>query len=241
MDLVLLHGWGVNNKVWQGFAKQFSGTNTVLSPCLYEVASQTSDNSFLSIAKNLNESLTQDCVVIAWSMGGLIATYLSSLNKNIKAIVFISTAPRFTNKEQWTNTIDSKELEALHNKLLLNPLKALDAFSGLIAHGDRQSKMTLKHLRNCMADESRVPILSSWLYQLKEIDLRDKFALLKLPTYVLLGKHDALIDSKISCELKKLNEYIEYRVLSDCGHAPFISKEKESKNIIDEFLSVGFN
>lgn len=241
MDCLLLHGWGVKNTVWKSLAGQLNGYGSVLTPCLYEVAGETSDNSFVSIAHVLNDKLNKDCVVIAWSMGGLIATCLSELSKKIKAIILISSTPCFANKDQWTNTIAEKDLEDLHSKLLTNPKGALDTFSGLIAHGDKQAKTTIKHLHQCMADESHAQILSSWLYQLKEIDLRNKFASLTAPASILLGEHDALINNKIVAQLKWLNANIECIVIKDCGHAPFISKAKDTQKLIEGFLSAKFS
>ena len=236
-DMLFLHGWGINKNVWNDFAALFSDDETIKAPCLYSIAEQADDHSFLSMASLLSKDIKKDTVVIGWSIGGLIAICLSAMNKNIKALVFIASTPCFVNKEQWSNTIENKELEKLQKNFSLDSALALENFSGLIAHGDKQARQTLKYLRRCLAEQQYVDILSSWLLQIKENDLRHDYKSLNVPACILLGENDALIKPEIKQQLKCLNENVTYKTLKGCGHAPFISSPVECKRIIAEFIN----
>ena len=241
MDCILLHGWGASNTIWKGFAESLNVFNSVSSPCLYEATRNTKDNSFESVAAALNDSINSDTVLVAWSIGGLVATPLAKLTNKIKAIVFVASTPCFVNKKNWANAIDKKNIDNLQMKLLKDTKSALEYFSGLVAHGDISMKETNKIIRDNLAEEKHSAILSSWLTEMREVDQRNRFSELDLPTQIILGKNDSLINSKIDNQIKQLNPGITCEVINDCGHAPFISKQEETIKIINEFINAKFN
>lgn len=241
LQSVLLHGWGVSNTVWNGFAESLCDFKTARATCLYETAINTKDYGFESMAAVLSNSIKTDTVLVAWSMGGLVATPLAKLTNKIKAIVFVASAPCFVNKKDWTNVIDMKGIDNLQTELSKNTKETLEYFSGLVAHGDSLAKETNKEIRNNLSDEKYKAILSSWLMQMKEVDQRIMISNLDLPVQVILGQNDSLINSKIESQLKLLNPGIDTCVINDCGHAPFISKRQQTANIINEFINAKFS
>jgi len=240
LECMLLHGWGVSNTVWREFAERLDYFDNVSTPCLYEVASNTKDNKFESIAIVLSKTINSDCVVIAWSVGGLIATRLARHTDKLKAIIFIASTPCFVNKEGWLNTIDKNSINDLQIKLLNNPMAALEYFAGLMAHGDVSSKKTNRVIRHNLANEKHSTILSSWLIELQQTDQRNDFASLNIPTQFLLGENDALVNPRIEKQIKQLSPNTQCSVFRDCGHAPFISKPEETFKIISRFVSAKF-
>ena len=241
MDCVLLHGWGTSNIVWKDFAESLKGFKKVSAPCLYELASNTKDNKFESVANVLSDKIDTEAVIVAWSIGGLVATPLAKLTSKIKAIVFIASAPCFVNKNNWSNVIDQKSIESLYESLSKDAEETLKYFAGLIAHGDESTKESNKMLRSSLADKRHKKVLSSWLMQMQEEDQRKIFAELKLPTQLILGEGDSLIKANIEKQMKHLNSNIESAVINNCGHAPFLSKQKQTSKIINEFIDAKFN
>ncbi len=241
MDCVLLHGWGATNKVWSNFAGSLESFNNVSAPCLYQSARKTKDNKFESIAKVLSEKIDSDAIIIAWSIGGLVATPLAKLTSKIKAVIFIASAPCFVNKNNWSNVIDQESIESLHVSLSKDTKETLNYFAGLIAHGDESVKTTNKVVRSSLADEKHKEVLYSWLVQMQETDQREMFAGLKLPAQFIIGEKDSLIKSKIEKQIKHLNPNIESVVINNCGHAPFLSKQDQTNKIISEFINAKFN
>ena len=237
---MLLHGWGVTNTVWEGLAEDLNSLYDIATPCLYSLARKTKDYSFQSMAMQLNETMTHDCVVIAWSMGGLLAMRLAELTDKIKAIIFIASPPCFVNKEGWKNTIDGKTIIDLQRKLSSNPVAALEYFMGLIAHGEVSAKNMIRTIRKHIANEKNSAILSCWLTELLNHDQRNKFAALNIPTQIILGEYDILVCSQIEKQIKQLKPDTQCAVMKNCGHAPFVSQPEEIVKLINEFNSAIF-
>lgn len=239
-ECLLLHGWGVKNSVWDHLAEQLNTYGLVTTPCLYALAEKTKDYKIESMAKLLSEALNDDCVVVAWSMGGLIATQLAGLSDKIKGIVYIASTPCFVNKYGWANTIDEKTIKALQSELLCKPAATLEYFAGLIAHGDESAKKTTRVVLENLAEEKNSEVLSCWLTELQKHDHRKNFAALKIPTQIILGEHDALLDSQIEKQITQLKPSTKSVVIKKCGHAPFISRQEETHKIINGFFNAEF-
>lgn len=236
LDCIMLHGWGVDYRVWNDFSSRFGGFDSVLTPCLYELSITAADNSLLSVAKSLGKGIQKKCVVIAWSLGGAVALYLSGICDQIKAIIFIASVPCFINKTGWHNVIAEKDLMSLQNHFLAEPESTLARFSSLIAGGDDTPVNTVKYLRRCLPGKERFQLLSKWLNELTDLDLRKEFMSLPVPAQVLLGEHDVLINRNIRRQLTELNGNIRVSVIEHCGHSPFISEEHETGRKIEQYL-----
>lgn len=240
MNALLLHGWGTENTVWEEAQNSFSVFDSFLSPCLYDIVKKHKNSDLDSIASDLSGSIGPDTVVLAWSLGGLIATSLQNLSDKVKAIVFIASSPCFVNKEGWQNVIDISNIKDLQVRLECNTTKALQYFSGLVVHGDVKPKETNKILRQHLTNEENKGILIAWLHQMKSIDFRKNFAEINCPVLVISGENDSLFKAGIENDLKQLNQNIESRVIKDCGHAPFLGKQSETSMIINEFINAKF-
>tara|TARA_B100001996_G_scaffold135884_1_gene103452 strand:- start:214 stop:948 length:735 start_codon:yes stop_codon:yes gene_type:complete len=237
MDCILLHGWGVTNKVWRGFVKKLNGFDNILTPCLYDISKKSQDKGFISVASTLSKTIKKDSVVIAWSIGGLITLRLMPLTTKIKAAIFIASAPCFINKKEWPNVIQKNKLEELKNSLSENTKGALHHFSGLVAAGDASSSKINKHIRQNLANENQKEILSFWLTEMEVDDQRNQFMKMETPSNIILGQNDALIKPKIKNQMEALNPNTHCVVVENCGHAPFISKPTETYNLVKKFLN----
>lgn len=237
---MLLHGWGVSNSILEGFSKNLSCSEAVSAPCLYTMAAQAEDYKLESIVAMLRENIKQNCVVIGWSLGGLLATRLAGSCNKVKAIVYVASPPCFINKAGWSGVLSPKAIDDLHCYLLGNPAAALDYFAGLVAHGDRNKKQSIKTIRKNMADITNIQLLSRWLIELIEQDQRKNFSALDMPIKYLLGKNDSLIGTDTIEQIKQLRPETECSVINDCGHAPFISKKEETIELINRFINEQF-
>ena len=237
MQGLFLHVWGLRQTVWSDIAGSFSIFNKVNAPCLYKLAREAQDTLLDSVAYQLKDAIVEDTVVIAWSIGGLVALPLAELTNKIKAIVFIASSPCFVNKEGWNNVIDRESISALKNNLSNNTHKTLEYFSGLVAHGDIKAKETNRLLRKHMACDEDHQALSDWLDQMLTTDKRNGFLEIDVPILVILGEKDSLINTNIETDLKSLNKTIEIQTIKNCGHAPFLTGQQEVSTLIDRFIN----
>ena len=237
MNMLFLHGWGLKHSIWNEVDLSLANIDKKMSPCLYDVARKSETSSLESIALQLSETIEPDTIIVAWSIGGLIAIPLQKFTNNIKAIVFVTSSPCFVNQKAWQNVIDKSNIESLQQSLQNDTEKTLEYFSGLIAHGDIKPKETNKTIRQHLANICDKEVLSSWLAQMITTDFRNKFSEISCPALVVLAENDSLINSSIEKELKLLNNNIETKTIKDCGHAPFLSKQKETATIIKGFIN----
>ena len=237
MDCILLHGWGVTHRVWQGFVAKFNGFDNVLMPCLYDISKKSKDKGFGSIADTLSRIIKKDSVVIAWSIGGLIALRLMPLTKKIKAVIFIASTPCFLNKEEWPNAIQKNKLDELTKRFSEDTKSALNNFSGLVAAGDPAPLETNKYIRKNLAKETEKEILSCRLREMGADDQRKKFMEIEIPSNMILGRNDVLIKHKIQNQMKALNPNTQISIVENCGHAPFISKPTATYDLMHHFLN----
>ncbi len=239
-NLLFLHGWGVTRGVWNGFEKRLCGNRSFWNPCLYTLAQNGCDASLESLAEQIKKGLVSKTIVVAWSIGGLIAITLSGLCDKVKAIIFIASAPCFINKPGWSYTIVKARFEKLHDLLKSRPEAALSSFSDIVIHGDPSPEETLKKLQNNMATQTDREVLSPWLDDLVRLDLRSAYARLSVPAYVLLGQNDVLVKNAVREQLIRLNGNIKVDMVNDSGHAPFISREEDTLRLIQGYINAEF-
>ncbi len=205
------------------------------------MADQINDSSLMSLANETGSNIKNDCVVIGWSLGGLIALYLATMFKKVKGVVFITSTPKFVNNGNWLFTIDISDHRDLYRNLTENHDQAVKYFSQLIAHGDTSAKQTIKYLSSHLTKSKYNNTLQFWLNELEQLDLRQQFCKLSIPALILLANNDALIKRGISDQLRILNPDPGIKNLPDCGHAPFISKERETTKLIKDFIDAEFD
>ncbi len=237
MDCILLHGWGVTNKIWEEFATKLDGYDSILTPCLYNIARHSSDKGLSFVASTLSKTIKKDSIVIAWSISGLIALRLISLTTKIRAIIFIASPPCFINKEGWFNTIQKNKLVELKNRFSRNTKETLLHFSGLVAAGDKFPSKINKRVQQSLANDTQKEILSCWLKEIEGDDQRSQFMKMKIPSNIILGQNDVLIKSKIQYQMEELNPNAYCTIVENCGHAPFISKPLQTYNLVQRFLN----
>lgn len=237
LNCVLLHGWGVSNNVWKSFILKLSNFENIYTPCLYDIYGHSNDWRFEAAAKALRKKIKKNSIVIAWSIGGLIALRLMALTTRVRAIIFIASSPCFINKEGWPNVIHKNSLSELKKRFSSDAAAGLKHFAGLVAYGDMSSSVTNKTIRQYLAAEKQTQILSSWLNELEKTDQRDRFAALEIPVQIILGQNDILIKSNIQNQIRQLNPYTHNSIIKDCGHAPFISRPDETYKVINKFLN----
>ena len=107
----------------------------------------------------------------------------------------------------------------------------------LIAYGDINSSQTNKYIQEHLVEEKQNEILSFWLTALEENDQRNQFAELEIPSRIILGQNDVLIKPQIKDQVEVLNPSIHCEIIKNCGHAPFVSRTKETHNLIYKFLN----
>jgi pimeloyl-[acyl-carrier protein] methyl ester esterase len=238
-NLVFLHGWGVNSGVWQPLIDIIKhkfcittidlpgyGLNHQLLPTPYNLK---------SIATAVAQYLPANCILIGWSLGGLVAQQIAnSYPKKIKQLVLICSSPKFSKSTDWPG-IEPNILDFFTQQLELDFSKTLERFLAIQAMGSVNAREDVKIIKQAVQQYPHPsPVaLAAGLDMLQNIDLREQFRTLSIPCQMFFGRLDTLVPDKVASILQLLNPSITIEVITDASHAPFISNtESFAKRLI---------
>lgn len=237
ISLLFLHGWGFKHNVFDELKKPFLSP-MVSSPCLYTLARQAKNHSIDSIVDYLLKKIDKPTIIVAWSLGGVLATKLASLTNKIEKIIFISYAPKFVNSRYWHGVIDKKLYIDLQTRFMEDSSTAIEHFVNIICFGDKDIKESKRKLTKSIATKGDYDILKKWLIELMFIDQTEELLQLQLSKLFIYGEQDKLIQSKSYEQIASKINNSSCLSLKNCAHAPFISNPAKINKIIERFICV---
>ncbi|MFT2092179.1 pimeloyl-ACP methyl ester esterase BioH [Paraglaciecola sp. 2405UD69-4] len=228
-NLVFLHGWGVNSGVWQPLidilAKEYSittidlpgyGQNHDKLPEPYDI-----DTVSALIAAHLPTS----CVLIGWSLGGLIAQQIAyDFPEKLSQLILVCSTPKFAKEPDWPG-IEKNVLMLFARQLSLDFSKMLERFLMIQAMGSENAKFDVKTIKQNVQQypNPSETALMAGLNMLEKVDLRVKLNQLTMPCHIFLGRLDSLVPAAVSEQLRELSPTAKVEVIAHASHAPFIS------------------
>jgi len=185
--------------------------------------------------EDINDSILKNtipnepCVLIAHSLGALLALRSSQISEHIKAMVIIGGFSRFTSAaEEYPDGKPESGVIMMQNVMKLSCNMVLNKFfQAMTAPSDYQISLP---------KEKNLPRLRDGLQCLRDIDCRDILKNIKIPVMIVHGDGDQVVSSKLA---EYLSEHIPDSVLHlipDAGHALPFTHTEESVKLIDYFL-----
>ncbi|MBH0051684.1 pimeloyl-ACP methyl ester esterase BioH [Pseudoalteromonas sp. SWYJZ19] len=238
-ELVLLHGWGMNQGVWQLVQPEleslYSGNvrsldlpgfgNSLVCPSPYTLH---------DAAVILSEQLKPQSILMGWSLGGLFALYIAKhWPEKVSKVILIASTPFFAEADNWPG-IKANVLAQFKEQLVNHREKTIDRFLAIQAMGSESARDDIKLLKQLLNQYSapQSDALSAGLDILKNDDLRDLFASCPVSIKAVFGRLDALVPYKAITEMAALNAEFEYVILDKASHAPFISHKSEFLSVV---------
>jgi pimeloyl-[acyl-carrier protein] methyl ester esterase len=233
-ELVLLHGWGMNARVWQMIEPEikqvFSGDVRSLNlPGFGGAPSPQRDYTLATAADLVAEQLKPNSIIIGWSLGGLFAVYLArKFPDKVSKVILVASTPYFSEATHWPG-IQPSVLDAFQLQLEKSATKTIERFLAIQAMGSEHAREDIKKLRALLAKapEPDPHALKAGLDILKTQDLRDDMAKLEQPIYGLFGRLDSLVPKVVIEKIGALNPNFYCETLPKASHAPFISHRSE--------------
>ncbi|ABE56805.1 bioH protein [Shewanella denitrificans OS217] len=229
-DLVVLHGWGVNNAVFSSLKHELADYRVHYVDLPGFGHSPSIDGDINAWVEALVSALPSSAIWLGWSLGGLVAKQAAiSYPDKVRALVTVASSPCFMAREieNWPG-IAPKVLAQFSSQLGSNLPKTLDRFLAIQAMGSDTMKQDLTELKQLLLDKPlpQAQALEQGLAMLAQVDLRQELAKISQPWLRFWGRLDGLVPQKIQAHLPHGSQ-IEDVIQHKASHAPFISHQQE--------------
>ena len=227
-DLVLLHGWGMHSGVWDEVLPALGARFRVHAVDLpgHGYCAGTVVESFDDAVDAVAARVPAGAMLCGWSLGGLIAQRLARRHPDrVGRLALIATTPCFQSRAGWTHGIKASTLTGFATSLENDRDTMLKRFVALNAmHGPHSRETVRTFTRRLM--ERGAPSdagLAASLGWLREIDLRQDTAALRVPALVMHGGRDMLAPVGAGRWLGRSIAGARLVEIPDAAHMPFFS------------------
>jgi pimeloyl-[acyl-carrier protein] methyl ester esterase len=244
-DLVLLHGWGLNIRVWDGLVQELGDRFRMIAVDLpghgrsaWGAGGGTPAEQAWLIHTTL-ASVSNRYSLLGWSLGGQIALDLAAaMPGQIDKLVLVAATPRFAQSPDWPDGMRPAVITNLATQLRQNYRQTVRDFLELQVRGSIEGSSVLEQLRHALFvhGEAQPEALEAGLNTLATSDLRPTLPHVKVPTLVIAGQHDRITAPAASHVLAQALPDARYVEMRRAAHAPFLSHRKEFAALVDKFL-----
>jgi len=234
-ELVLIHGWGFDNRIWEKFILHLDDQWRVTCIDLpgYGARKNLAHTDIDRIVSSVESDIPDNAVLFAWSLGGLVAMKLVHSRSDVKALVLVASSPCFLNKQDWRHGVEPADFNQLFSQLSKDKIKTLQTFTGLVAKGEEHPRQIINELNEYLV--SNVPdqeTLMSGLEILRDEDLRQLLIKQSCPTGIIFGENDILVKRSTRRAIQASRPDIHTIEISATGHAPFLSRPQETADAL---------
>lgn len=236
---VFLHGWGSDSRTWNPLCNLLPGRHTFIDlPGFGFAAADTSDlDSFLT---QTGTQLPQNCVLVGWSLGGMLATQLAHRNPGkVIALITIASNAVFVARDDWPEAMDRVTFKRFYRDFEQDASATWTRFCSLQALGGSRRKQVAQHLRQKTPPQPELE--AAWhegLRWLETLDNRQILAELSVPQYHLFGAADALVPVAAAERLRQsLPSTAVVDILPNAGHAPHLAAPELIAQKLQDWLA----
>lgn len=243
-NLVLLHGWAMNNLVWQPWLADLEKSYRVI-----RVELPGHGNSQYTKQWNLEELLSSMALrlpscsaVLGWSLGGMVGlAYASQYPNRVSRLVMLASSAKFVRSEDWPCAQPEETVDFFSKGLIKNPTATFKRFIRLQTHGAEPSREINEFLKSVVKKngERSIEGMLAGLSILRQDDLRALLCRLKCPMMMVLGEKDSLVPLEAGAESAQINPDIHLNVIDGAAHVPFLSHPREVLQGLGQFIKEG--
>ncbi len=239
MHIVVLHGWGSASNCWQPlipFLQTFATVTAVDLPG-FGGSEELAEFSLEAVTELIAAHLPEPCVLMGWSLGGMLATQIAvRYPQKVSQVITLATNAKFVASSDYETAMAPQVNREFNQGFSADPAAAIKLFSGLLAQGDINERALFKRVRSLAVAES---VNSNWqqaLELLSQLDNRDAFTKLAQPGLHLLAEKDVLVPVSAAQSLTALNAQQQVRIIPEAAHALHWSQSELVAEIIKNFL-----
>lgn len=238
-ELVLLHGWGSDSEIWRSLVptlrRRFHVTLVDLPGFGRSAACEFRRDPVL-VVEQLLPILPESAVYCGWSLGGMLATVIAaSYPERVRALMTIASNAIFVADDAWSAAMPAGDFSTFQNVLEKNSVKGLRRFNLLQLHGEERASSVQAVLRDQKLPLNALALVEG-LHCLHDMDNRSALSNIECPAIHVFGAEDALVPSRAAAMFANYYPDHECKVMSGCGHLPFLSSPDEFVLLVFEFI-----
>ena len=238
--LALVHGWGMNARVFEALSGLLAADFEVHALDLpgHGGRDALADNTLQTWAEDLAQQLPDGVTLLGWSLGGQVAMRAALDHpRKVSRLVLLASTPKFVAAVDWDRGMAAADLADFGAALLADPQATLLRFLSLQTRGMAGQKAVLQQLRQTLlaAPAPNREALSAGLAILRGTDLRDELRRLTQPTLVLHGTLDTLTPPAAGAWLAETLPASRHLELPRAAHAPHLSHSEDVAAAIARF------
>ena len=226
-SLILLHGWGMNPRVFELLIAELGAQRTLLAPALpgYPQSRWPHATDFARQIDAMAESLPRG-QLLGWSLGGLYALELVlRYPQKFERLILAACNPCFVARTGWPCAVASSVFDEFGDGLESDPERALRRFLSLQMRGEAAARDMTRGLWR-QVTETGLPdigVLRFGLQLLKSRDYTDRLGEIEVPVSLILGEIDSLVPIDLAQQIVELAPAIQVESIAGAAHAPFLS------------------
>lgn len=235
--VVLLHGWGMNSRIWQPVLPVLVQSARVT--CIDLPGHGHSHKLPLGILEtaidHLADHIPPGAVIMGWSLGGLIAQGLAhALPERIAGLILIGSTPKFVAAGGWPHGVTAELLGSFGRSLQSDYLGTVRRFFALQFLSTKIDSRVVNTLRETIMEHpATLAALEDGLNILGTADfLRMP---VRQPSLWMLGRLDKLIPASLADALPEMG-YKHIALLNSAAHVPFVTHPELFMEHVRAFL-----
>ena len=257
--LVLLHGWALNLRVWDGLAAALRERLRIIAVDLpghgrsgWSPEHASLEAQAAQVAETV-AAMAESYSLLGWSLGAQIALRLAadagaapaagaSAPSPLRRLVLIAATPRFSAGPDWPHGTAPERLDEQAVALRTDYRGMVSDFLELQVRGSADGAAALAKLRAALFAHGLAPpaahlaALACDLELLRDTDLRPLLGRITLPSLVIAGEYDRVTRPTASRALANALPGARYVEIRRAAHAPFLSHLPELTRLLGDFL-----
>lgn len=242
-DLVLVHGWGFDARVWEPLADLLADRHTLHLVDLpgYGRSRHLAFPAFPELLDELRTSSPAGATLAGWSLGGQLAIACAAAHAgHFGRLVLFATTPSFVARDGWPHGVAPVLLDGFRRSLDSEAAGLLKRFGALLNQGDAHARELTRRLGKLYdAQIPTVAALRQGLDLLLQIDLRELLPRLALPTLVIHGDADPLMPLAGAAAMVARLPAARLEHITGAAHLPFAAEARLCAELLAEFTAAG--
>ncbi|HEY1726126.1 MAG TPA: pimeloyl-ACP methyl ester esterase BioH [Steroidobacteraceae bacterium] len=242
--VVLLHGWGMNLRIFDALRDALASQHEVTSIDLpgHGRSGWDAPADAQHQLEWLGANLPRSATLIGWSLGGQLALQLADRAAvAARRLVLIATSPRFVSSADWPYGLPTSTLQRFGQQLAADPDATVAEFLELQVRGSVAGPAVLERLQRSLREHgsARPEALQAGLTMLEHNDLRALARGIELPVLLIAGQYDRVTSPQAAQALSQMLPQAQLLKIRRAGHAPFLSHAAQVTSALLDFTRAG--